>query len=98
MVKTFRKKTFRKKSLRKNKKTKRNIKMRGGYNVEDKGTWKQVIFSEEEKEKIKDYLKNNPGCRSIEIREKLFPEMDESLKANANWEIQVVLGRGYAGR
>ena len=89
MKKTLRKKTLRKKTLRK--KTLR--KMRGGYREVNHATWSTVEFDETEKRNIKNYLKEHPGSLSTTIRENLFPNMSENLKQNANYEIQVVLGR-----
>ena len=62
--------------------------------------WTQVVFTEEEKDKIRKYIDDNPNriVRSTEIRDNLFPDMRDELKDNAAWEIQVVLGRGYSGR
>ena len=48
MPKTFRKKTFRKIKKNRNRTTK-NRKMRGGYTEENKGTWTQVVYTDEEK-------------------------------------------------
>jgi hypothetical protein len=62
--------------------------------------WTQVVFTEEEKDKIHKYIADNPNriVSSTEIRDNLFPDMRDELKENAAWEIQVVLGRGYSGR
>ena len=78
--------------------TNTNTKMERGYTVEDKGHWKQVVYSEESKDRIKKILEENPGIRSTAIRDQLFPDMDPALKDNAEYEIQVVLGRDYHGR
>jgi hypothetical protein len=67
------------------------------YEIKDRGTWKQVVYSDETKKTILRYLRSYPGARSTEIRDALFPDMLESVKANAAHEIQVVLGRDYAG-
>jgi len=85
------------------KRTSKNRKMKGGYKIEKKvnsygNAWEQVVFDEEDKEKIRQYLKANPGSSSTTIRDELFPGMDEKNKNNAAYEIQVVLGRAYAGR
>ena len=105
MRKTFRKrKTVRKIKKNRNRTTK-NRKMRGGYDVQKHGSWwkrdswDQVVYTDEEKEKIKTYLANNPGrtVMSTEIRDNLFPNMPIKIKDNAAHEIQVVLGRPYSG-
>jgi hypothetical protein len=82
--------------------------MRGGFEVVTKDvlgypgrTYDTVIFSEEDKINIKAYLAANPKATSIEIRDKLFPqmkEMSEQIQSIAEYQIQVVLGRAYAGR
>jgi hypothetical protein len=68
------------------------------YHIKDHGTWKQVIYSDEAKRQIKQYLENYPNSSSTFIMDKLFPTMQPDLKQNAAHEIQVVLGRAYAGR
>ena len=68
-------------------------KMRGGYREVNHATWSTVEFDETEKRNIQNYLKEHPGSLSTTIRENLFPNMSENLKRNANYEIQVVLGR-----
>jgi len=103
MPKTFRRKTFRRKTFRKKKninRTTKNRKMRGGYEVKDHGTWKQVIYTDEEKKNIQTYLDNNSANRTVESTEilaNLFPGMPDEIKGNAAHEIQVVLGRAYSG-
>jgi len=68
------------------------------YTIKDNGTWKQVIYSEEAKLQIKQYLQNYPNCSSTIILDNLFPTMQPHLKQNAAYEIQVVLERAYIGR
>jgi hypothetical protein len=68
------------------------------YHIQDHGTWKQVIYSDEAKLQIKQYLENYPNSSSTLILDSLFPTMQPDLKQNAAYEIQVVLGRAYAGR
>lgn len=100
------KKSSRKRSLKRTKRsrTAKNRRIRGGYTEEDKGTWSQVTFTEEEKQDIRDYAEKyakNYRSRTVPstvIRDSLFPRMPEKLKNNAAWEIQVVLGRDYSGR
>ena len=97
------KQTFRKKNKHLKKQTSRkNRKISGGYTEEDRGTWIQVVFNEDEKEKIKKYLKDNETTSrpvsSTEIRDMLFPDISEKAKNNAAYEIQVILGRVYNGR
>jgi hypothetical protein len=94
--KTLRRKTLRRKTLRR--KTLRR-KMRGGFDVVNKGTWSQVVFNDEEKAKIKQYVIDNSDrtVPSTEIRDNLFPDMSNDVKDNAAYEIQVVLGRAYSG-
>jgi len=43
-------------------------------------------------------LSKNPTATSTDIRENLFPKISEKAKDNANYKIQIVLGRAYAGR
>lgn len=59
-----------------------------------------VVFTEEEKDKIRKYIADNPNriVSSTEIRDNLFPDMRDEIKDNAAWEIQVVTGRDYRGR
>ena len=68
------------------------------YHVKDHGTWKQVIYSDEAKRQIKQYLQTYPNSSSTIILDSLFPTMQPDSKQNAAYEIQVVLGRAYAGR
>jgi hypothetical protein len=91
------KQTFRKN--RKKQTFRKNRKISGGYKEVDKGTWNQVVFDEEDKQKIKEYLANskNRWTESTEIRDALFPNISEKAKDNAAHEIQSVLGRGAAG-
>ena len=76
----------------------KNRKISGGYKEEDKNTWIQVVFDDDEKKKIKDYLEKNKTSTSTEIRDNLFPDISEQAKDNAAYEIQVILGRAYNGR
>ena len=98
------KQTFRKKNKQTSKKqtSRKNRKISGGYTEEDRSTWIQVVFNEDEKEKIKKYLKDNENASrtvsSTEIRDTLFPDISENAKKNAAHEIQVILGRAYYGR
>ncbi len=68
------------------------------YHIHDHGTWKQVIYSEEAKRQIKQYLQTYPNSSSTLILDILFPTIPKNFKQNAAYEIQVVLGRDYAGR
>uniref|UniRef100_A0A6C0HJ08 Uncharacterized protein n=1 Tax=viral metagenome TaxID=1070528 RepID=A0A6C0HJ08_9ZZZZ len=68
------------------------------YNIQDHGTWKQVIYSDEAKEQIKQFIQTYPNTSSTVILDRLFPTMQKELKHNAAYEIQVVLGRAYCGR
>jgi hypothetical protein len=85
--------------LRKKQTFRKNIKISGGYQEENRGTWIQVVFNEEEKQKIKKYLNDNSSrtVLSTEIRDKLFPDISQKAKDNAAHEIQVILGRAYSG-
>ena len=61
-------------------------------------TFSQVIYDETDKKKITDYFNTNKEASATDIRDALFPEMDEKYKENAAYEIQVVTGRAYTGR
>ncbi len=61
-------------------------------------TFFQVIYDETDKKKITDYFNTNKEASATDIRDALFPEMDEKYKKNAAYEIQVVTGRAYTGR
>jgi hypothetical protein len=63
------------------------------YNVEDKGNWKQVVFSSNAKIEIIKYLQEYPNSSSTVIRDNLFPNIHEDLKNKAAYEIQIILGR-----
>uniref|UniRef100_A0A6C0D654 Uncharacterized protein n=1 Tax=viral metagenome TaxID=1070528 RepID=A0A6C0D654_9ZZZZ len=80
--------------------SRKNRKISGGYKEENKGTWAEVDFTEEEIQAIKDYNNANKPriVPSTEIRDKLFPEMSESAKGNAAYKIQIILNRVYNGR
>jgi hypothetical protein len=84
--------------LRKKQTFRKNRKISGGYQEIDKTTWIQVVFNEEEKQKIKEYIADNSEriVESTEIRDKLFPDISLRAKDNAAYEIQVILGRGAA--
>jgi hypothetical protein len=94
------KKTFRKIKKRVKRKTKRNrkknmykynLKKRGGYNTITHSWGMQVVYSNEEKENIKNYSNAHPGAVSTEILEALFPDMPNDLRRSGAWEIQAVL-------
>jgi len=68
------------------------------YHIQDHYTWKQVIYSDEAKAQIKQFLQTYPNVSSMVILDRLFPTMQKELKQNAAYEIQVVLGRAYCGR
>ncbi len=76
--------------------------MNGGYTTEEKvngpSKWIEITFTEEEKEKIRQYLKYHPNSSSTTIRDALFKDIPILGKDNAAWNIQVVLGRAYSGR
>lgn len=71
--------------------------MRGGYEEQVFSNYTTVAYDETEQINIHNYLANNPGALSTEIRDALFPGMREQLKANAAHQIQVVLGRAVPG-
>ena len=100
MKKPTRKKTNIKKNKHKKKQTyRKNRKISGGFTEENKGTWIQVVFNEDEKEQIKKYLEDNKSreVSSTEIRDNLFPGISEKANNSAEYEIQVILGRAYSG-
>ena len=74
--------------------------MKGGYKEEARNGWIQVVFDDEEQNKIKKYLKDNETngrtVRSTEIRDALFPDISKTAKDNAAHEIQVILGRAWS--
>ena len=72
------------------------------YTVEDKGTYKEVTFTENGQTQIRDLydLKQDPHYSAGKLLEELFPEMKEwdiHVQKNAIYQIQVVLGRDYTG-
>jgi N-acetylmuramoyl-L-alanine amidase CwlA len=85
--------------LRKKQTFRKNRKISGGYKEEDRGTWIQVVFDEKDKQKIKEYFanKNDRWLETTEIRDELFPKISDKGKANAAYEIQLILKRGAAG-
>jgi hypothetical protein len=99
--KSFKRKFSRNKLKNKLKNKSRNKsfqKKRGGFVEENRGTWTQVIFDEEEKQKIREYVIGKSSFISADtILDDLFPNMRNEIKSNAAYEIQVILGRAYAG-
>ena len=72
------------------------------YTVEDKGTYKEVEFTEDGKTKIRELFdkKQDQRYSASKILEELFPEMKEwdiNVRKNATYQIQVVLERDYVG-
>jgi hypothetical protein len=71
--------------------------MKGGYIIQGEGRNARVIFSEDEKIRIKNYNSHInsgrvPTYPSQYIRDILFPTMPEVHKDIANYEIREVLG------
>lgn len=72
------------------------------YTVEDKGTYKDVKFTEEGQLKIRELFdkKQDQRCSATKLLEELFPEMkewDPNVQKIATYKIQVVLERDYTG-
>lgn len=72
------------------------------YTVEDKGTYKEVEFTEDGQLKIRDLfdLKQDPHYSATKLLEELFPEMkdwDPNVRKTATYQIQVTLERDYTG-
>ena len=72
------------------------------YTVEDKGTYKEVTFTEDGQTQIRDLfdLKQDPHYSATKILEELFPEMkdwDPNVRKTATYQIQVALKRDYTG-
>jgi len=72
------------------------------YTVEDKGTYKNVTFTEDGQLKIRDLYnkKLDPHYSAAKLLEELFPEMKEwdlHARKNATYQIQVALKRDYTG-
>jgi hypothetical protein len=87
-------------SKRMKKQSRRSRKTRGGYNkaIETKRSryypfekhLYSVEFTEEEKEKIKDYKKKYQNAGGADILKALFPDMEENYKSDAIYKIQVL--------
>ena len=72
------------------------------YTVEDKGTYKDIKFTEEGQTQIRDLFekKQDQHYSAGKLLEELFPEMkewDANVRKNATYQIQVVLERDYTG-
>ena len=72
------------------------------YTVEDKGTYKEVTFTEDGQTQIRELfdLKQDPHYSATKLLEELFPEMkdwDPNVRKTATYQIQVVLERNYTG-
>jgi hypothetical protein len=72
------------------------------YTVEDKGTYKEVTFTEDGQTQIRDLfdVKQDPHYSAGKLLEELFPEMkdwDPNVRKTATYQIQVVLERNYTG-
>jgi hypothetical protein len=73
------------------------------YTVEDKGTYKEVTFTDEATAQIIELFdkKQDPKYSATKILAELFPDImndtDTNVQKNATYEIQVILGRDYEG-
>lgn len=72
------------------------------YTVEDKGTYKEVVFTEDGQTQIRELFdkKQDPQYPATKLLEELFPEMKEwdlHARKNATYQIQVALKRDYKG-
>jgi len=90
--KTYKKKTYKRKIYRKNKK------IRGGFEIVDRGSYRTIQFSENDKEEIKKYFKiefengrDQYTITSRELIDTLFPSISEDLRSNAGYEINQIL-------
>ena len=76
--------------------------MKTQYTVEDKGTYKDVNFTEEGKTQIRILFdqKKDQQYPATKLLEELFPEMKEwdlHVRKNASYQVQVVLERDFTG-
>jgi hypothetical protein len=73
------------------------------YTVEDKGTYKEVEFTDEATAQIIELFdkKQDPRYSATKLLEELFPdimnECDTNVQKNATYKIQVILGRDFTG-